>query len=220
MEDILVVIDGPAGAGKTTISRKLSQRLGFRYVDTGALYRSIALYMVESGIDVLDKDGIIKGLESIEIKLSEQGDIILNGEIVSDKIRQPEISMAASKVSALKEVRSFLFEIQRNIGADKRAVFEGRDMGTIVFPDADIKFFLTASPKIRAERRFLEIKDKTDQRFEDVFEDMKKRDKADMERENAPLKQAEDAILIDSSEMSLEDVVDKMVFAAKNKKMV
>lgn len=220
MEDILVVIDGPAGAGKTTISRKLSERLGFRYVDTGALYRSIALYMVESGIDVLDKDGIIKGLESIEIKLSEQGDIILNGEIVSDKIRQPEISMAASKVSALKEVRSFLFEIQRNIGADKRAVFEGRDMGTIVFPDADIKFFLTASPKIRAERRFLEIKDKTDQRFEDVFEDMKKRDKADMERENAPLKQAEDAILIDSSEMSLEDVVDKMVFAAKNKKMV
>lgn len=220
MEDILVVIDGPAGAGKTTISRKLSQRLGFRYVDTGALYRSIALYMVESGIDVLDKDGIIKGLESIEIKLSEQGDILLNGEIVSDKIRQPEISMAASKVSALKEVRSFLFEIQRNIGADKRAVFEGRDMGTIVFPDADIKFFLTASPKIRAERRFLEIKDKTDQRFEDVFEDMKKRDKADMERENAPLKQAEDAILIDSSEMSLEDVVDKMVFAAKNKKMV
>lgn len=220
MEDILVVIDGPAGAGKTTISRKLSQRLGFRYVDTGALYRSIALYMVESGIDVLDKDRIIKGLESIEIKLSEQGDIILNGEIVSDKIRQPEISMAASKVSALKEVRSFLFEIQRNIGADKRAVFEGRDMGTIVFPDADIKFFLTASPKIRAERRFLEIKDKTDQRFEDVFEDMKKRDKADMERENAPLKQAEDAILIDSSEMSLEDVVDKMVFAVKNKKMV
>lgn len=220
MEDILVVIDGPAGAGKTTISRKLSQRLGFRYVDTGALYRSIALYMVESGIDVLDKDGIIKGLESIEIKLSEQGDILLNGEIVSDKIRQPEISMAASKVSALKEVRSFLFEIQRNIGADKRAVFEGRDMGTIVFPDADIKFFLTASPKIRAERRFLEIKDKTDQRFEDVFEDMKKRDKADMERENAPLKQAEDAILIDSSEMSLEDVVDKMVFAAQNKKMV
>lgn len=220
MEDILVVIDGPAGAGKTTISRKLSQRLGFRYVDTGALYRSIALYMVESGIDVLDKDGIIKGLESIEIKLSEQGDILLNGEIVSDKIRQPEISMAASKVSALKEVRSFLFEIQRNIGADKRAVFEGRDMGTIVFPDADIKFFLTASPKIRAERRFLEIKDKTDQRFEDVFEDMKKRDKADMERENAPLKQAEDAILIDSSEMGLEDVVDKMVFAAQNKKMV
>lgn len=218
MEDILVVIDGPAGAGKTTISRQLSQRLGFRYVDTGALYRSIALYMVESGTDLSDKEGIIKGLESIEIKLSEQGDIILNGEVVSDKIRQPEISMAASKVSALNEVRSFLFEIQRNIGADKRAVFEGRDMGTIVFPDADIKFFLTASPKIRAERRFLEIKDKTDQSFEDVFEDMKKRDKADMERENAPLKQADDSILIDSSEMSLNEVVDKMVLAAENKK--
>ena len=211
MKEILVVIDGPAGAGKTTISKMLSEKLGYRYVDTGALYRTIALYLIENKIDIQDEEKIKKALSDIEIDLEDTGEILLNNEKIAGKIRTPEISMCASKVSALKIIREYLFNKQREVGLRKKAVFEGRDMGTVVFPEADIKFFLTADSEIRAKRRFLEIEKKSDQTYEEVLEDMKKRDKADSEREHAPLKPAKDSIFVDSSKLDTLQVVEKMI---------
>ncbi len=213
---LLITIDGPAGAGKTTVSRTLALKLGYRYIDTGALYRGIALAAHQAGIGADDDAGLAALCRHIDLDFKIAGDdlrLILNHKDVSGLIRTPEITMMASAVSARPVVRQYLLDIQRAFGAAKEAVFEGRDMGTVVFPDADIKFFLDADPAIRANRRFEELKAKkpTHPSRNEVAEDMARRDKNDSTRKTAPLKPAQDAIHIDSTTMAIEDVVAAML---------
>ena len=213
---LLVTIDGPAGAGKTTVSRALARALNYRYIDTGALYRGIALAAAEQGVAPEDDRALESLCDKLVLDFKTRGDelrLMLNDRDVSDLIRSPQISMLASAVSARPVVRRFLFDLQRNLGASKRAVFEGRDMGTVVFPDADIKFFLDADPTIRARRRYEELKAKKGQApsLETVEQDMIKRDKDDSTRQVAPLKPAPDAIRIDSSKMEIDQVIELML---------
>lgn len=213
MKDLLITIDGPAGAGKTTVSKILAVRLGYRYIDTGALYRGVAFEVISSGLNPDDDQGIEKLCSSMDIKLvpGENGMRLLsNHSDITDQIRTPEITMLASAVSAKPVVRKYLLIFQRNIGKGKRVVFEGRDMGTVVFPDADIKFYLDASLKTRALRRYREIASKTVQTLEDVGKNIRHRDKNDSTRVLAPLKPAKDAVIIDSTDLSVEAVVDHM----------
>lgn len=209
MKDYIVTIDGPAAAGKTTVSKMLAVKLKFKYVDTGALYRACALFMTETDIPFDNENLVCENLQSINIELEEDS-IYLNGENVSHRIRTPEISMGASKISSYKCVRAFLLGLQKDIGAKKNAVFEGRDMGTSVFPNADFKFFLTGDVGVRAKRRFLELQGKSSQTYEEVLEDLKKRDHDDSTRELSPLKPAEDSHLVDSAELTPEEVVEKI----------
>jgi cytidylate kinase len=211
---IVVTIDGPAGAGKTTASRILAQRLGYKYVDTGALYRAIALAAKESHINTGDNGALKKMLAglTLDLVLKEQGPgVLLNGRDVSGLIRTPEISMMASAVSARPLVREYLLGVQRRMGREKGAVFEGRDMGTVVFPEAEAKFFLDASPDNRAMRRFRELESQGAISLEQVKADMFKRDFDDSHRKLAPLRQAEDAVRIDSSNLSIEEVLEVML---------
>ena len=211
---MLITIDGPAGAGKTTVSRILAERLEFRYVDTGALYRGIALAVLEAKVDIDDDMGLEALLKDLAIGFTLRGGtsrLMLNGEDVSDKIRTPDVTMAASAVSAKPTVRQYLLEIQHALGREKQAVFEGRDMGTVVFPDADLKFFLDASVDIRAARRFKEFKGQNRQSMDEVKTDMRRRDKNDSTRAVAPLCAAEDAIVVDATSASVEQVVDAML---------
>ncbi len=210
---LLITIDGPAGAGKTTVSRNLSSRLGYRYIDTGALYRAVALEVKRAEVIADDDAGIAKVLQNLDLKFVRIDDdvkLLSKGEDISGFIRTPEISMLASTLSAKQEVRDALLGLQKDIGREKEAVFEGRDMGTVVFPDADVKFFLDASTKVRAERRYLEMKNVSSQTFEEVEADIIKRDTNDSSREVAPLKPADDAVYIDSSRFSSMGVVDFM----------
>lgn len=206
---INVAIDGPAGAGKSSIAKAVAAEIGFIYVDTGALYRSVALFALENG---LDSDGLVKSLEKINVSL-EFADgsqhVILNGADVSDKIRTAEVSMNASKVSAIPEVREFLFGLQKKIAAENNIIMDGRDIGTVVLPDADLKIFLTASAEERANRRFKEMTD-SGITYEQVLEDIKQRDYNDMHRDIAPLKQAEDAVLLDTTGMTIEEVRNRL----------
>jgi len=214
MKKSVVTIDGPAGAGKTTVSRMLADRLGYRYIDTGALYRAIALAAHEGGIDLKDDGALGKMCSALSLRyvLTEKGPRLLsNGRDVTDRLRTPEITMLASAVSARPVVRRFLMGVQRAMGHEKGAVFEGRDMGTVVFPDADVKFYLDAPEKIRAMRRFLELRPKTELTFEEVERDLVRRDKNDSTRVEAPLKPAEDAIRIDSAGLSPAEVVTVML---------
>lgn len=211
---MLITIDGPAGAGKTTVSRILAQRLGFRYVDTGALYRGIALAAQEAHIDMADDNGLGCMLKQLTIGFVVQdGDtrLLLNGKDITEEIRSPEVTMAASAVSARPVVRKYLLSVQHELGIEKQAVFEGRDMGTVVFPDADLKFYLDASVKVRALRRFNELKDKSRQSVNDVEDAIRRRDKNDRTRAVAPLRVAEDAIFIDATHLQVEQVVQKML---------
>lgn len=215
MDDRLVItIDGPAGAGKTTVSKMLADRLNYRYVDTGSLYRGVAYALQSRGVDPED-DAALRGLfRSIRLAFRRsEGEtrLFLDGEDISDRIRSPEISMMASAVSARKIVRENLLVLQRELGSEKAAVFEGRDMGTVVFPAADVKFFLDASLAKRAMRRYREMGPKSGQNLEMVEKDMRTRDSNDAGRSIAPLKPAEDAIRIDSSELSAEAVVETML---------
>ena len=214
MKKLLITIDGPAGAGKTSVSRALADRLGYCYIDTGALYRGVAYEVKRRGISPENEAKLQElchliqlGFESKETGLRLYSD----GVDISDHIRTPEISMLASAVSAKSIVRDYLLEVQRDIGQKKAAVFEGRDMGTIVFPEADVKFFLDASSKIRALRRYQELESKSSQSLEEVAQDMKKRDANDSTRSLAPLKPADDAIRIDSTDLPVEKVVDLML---------
>lgn len=206
---INVAIDGPAGAGKSSIAKATAAEIGFIYVDTGALYRSVALFALENG---LDSDGLVKSLDKINVRL-EFADgsqhVILNGADVSDKIRTAEVSMNASKVSAIPEVREFLFGLQKKIAAENNIIMDGRDIGTVVLPDADLKIFLTASAEERANRRFKEMTD-PGITYEQVLEDIKQRDYNDMHRDIAPLKQAEDAVLLDTTGMTIEEVRNRL----------
>ena len=214
MKKLLITIDGPAGAGKTTVSRALAKRLGYRYIDTGALYRAVALAVKTSGIDP-ENDDDLKQLCS-ELKLAfvlQEGDLrlSLDSEDITDRIRTAEITMLASAVSARQVVREYLLELQRNLGKEKAAVFEGRDMGTVVFPQADLKFFLSANSQTRALRRYDEMKSKSSQTLEEVSLDIRRRDHDDSTRDLAPLKPAADAIMVDSTDLSVSEVVELMV---------
>lgn len=214
MKKLLITIDGPAGAGKTTVSKALADRLGYRYIDTGALYRGIALAAKIQGVDAQDDDGLkrlCKGIDLNFVKLKEGLGLFLDGENISDRIRTPEITMMASAVSANPIVREFLLDLQKDLGREKAAVFEGRDMGTVVFPQADLKFFLDASARTRARRRYDEQKLKNSQTLDEVERDIQQRDHNDSTRNVAPLKPAADAIIIDSTQMDVDQVVDFMV---------
>ena len=208
---INVALDGPSGAGKSTIAKKTAAKFGFIYVDTGALYRSVAYYTVSQGISPDDTDKVIAGLAGCKVGLEYRGGaqcVIVNGEDVSDRIRTPEISMAASKTSAIPEVRSFLFDLQKDIAARNDIIMDGRDIGTVVLPDAQVKIFLTASAEERANRRFKELQEKGDpSTYEEVLADINQRDYNDTHRETAPLRKAEDAVEVDSTSMSLADVI-------------
>ena len=214
MKKLLITIDGPAGAGKTTVSRTLADRLGYRYIDTGALYRAVAL-AVKTRASNPENDAELKRLCS-ELELAfvqkEAGFcLFLNGEDITDRIRTTEITMLASTISARPIVREYLLDLQRNLGKEKAAVFEGRDMGTVVFPEADLKFFLDASTQARALRRYGELKSNSTQTLEEVGLDIQRRDHNDSTRELAPLKAAQDAIMVDSTDLSVAEVVELMI---------
>jgi len=214
MKKLLITIDGPAGAGKTTVSRGLADRLGYRYIDTGALYRGVALAVQIRGVDPENDDDLkllCSDLSLTIVRKKEGLGLFLNGENISNRIRTPEITMLASAVSARPVVREFLLDLQKDLGREKAAVFEGRDMGTVVFPDADIKFFLDASTHTRAQRRYAEQKTKSSQTMDEVERDIQQRDRNDSTRDVAPLKPATDAIIIDSTELNADEVVDLMV---------
>lgn len=208
---ISIAIDGPAGAGKSTISRMVAADIGFLYVDTGALYRSIGFYAVRHEIDTTDPEQVQRMLKDVTVELKfvrgEQR-VFLNGEDVSEEIRLPEMAMAASNVSAIPSVRSFLFELQQDMAKTNNVIMDGRDIGTVVLPHAQIKIFLTASPEDRAQRRFEQLKlSGTPVHYDELLEEIKQRDYNDSHREIAPLRQAEDAILVDTSGNTLEESV-------------
>ena len=214
---MIVTIDGPSGAGKTSVSRLLARRIGYRYIDTGALYRGIAL-AVKSAAVAPDDDGALERLcAELDLKFieNEKGLRILSGgRDISDHIRTPEITMLASAVSARPVVRHYLLSLQRELGKEGGVVFEGRDMGTVVFPRADLKFFLKASLKIRALRRYHELKSTTAVSLGEVEKEMKKRDENDSTRALAPLKPAADAVIVDSTDMPLEAVFEAILNTA------
>jgi len=214
MKKLLITIDGPAGAGKTTVSRALADRLDYRYIDTGALYRGVALAVQSGGIDPQNEDELkqlCRDLDLTFVRGREGLRLVLNGEDITDHIRTPGITMLASAVSARPVVREFLFDLQRDLGREKAAVFEGRDMGTVVFPDADLKFYLDAAAHTRARRRYEEQKSKSSQTLDEVARDIRQRDTNDSNRELAPLKPAADAIIINSNELNADQVVDLMI---------
>ncbi len=214
MKKLLITIDGPAGAGKTTVSRALAERLGYRYVDTGALYRGVAYEVKHQGVDPENDADMAALCSRLQLGFRQKADglRLYSGRTdISDHIRTPEISMLASAVSAKPVVRKYLLNVQRDIGIQKAAVFEGRDMGTVVFPAAEVKFFLDASLDTRAQRRFQEITPMSKQSLKQVEKDMQRRDTNDRARSLAPLKPADDAILIDSNDLSVQAVVDLML---------
>ena len=220
MKIINVAIDGPAGAGKSTISRKAAAELGYIYIDTGALYRTVGLNALRKGADLQSDDAIVATLTDdvkVELKFIDgEQRMFLSGEDVSDKIRTPEASMAASRVSAVPKVREYLFDLQKKLASENNCVMDGRDIGTVVLPDADVKIFLTASPEARAERRYKELTEKgMDVKYEDVLADMIKRDYDDSHRAIAPLKQADDAILCDTSNISLQESIELIIRTIK-----
>ena len=209
MDKIRVAIDGPGGAGKSTIAKAMAKRFGFIYVDTGAIYRTVGLRVrrAEANPKPAEEVEPLLADTKIEMKYDASGSqrMLLNGEDVSDAIRTPEMSMYASDVSALPVVRAFLLDMQRAMARENSVIMDGRDIGTVVLPDAEVKIFLTATAEERARRRFIELQAKgTECTFEQVLADMNLRDKNDSERATAPLKQAEDAILVDTTEMDLE----------------
>ncbi|WP_303836200.1 (d)CMP kinase [Ruminococcus flavefaciens] len=218
MKTVNIAIDGPAGAGKSTIAKMVSKELGYIYVDTGALYRTIALYITENNI--ADED-IETSLPDADVQLrfiDGAQRVFLGDRDVSDLIRTPEISMAASRTSAIPAVRAYLFETQQKIARENNVLMDGRDIGTVVLPNADVKIFLTASAEERANRRYMELAEKPNcPTYQEILDDIIKRDYQDMHRETAPLKQAEDAVLVDTTKLNLEESAAAIVKVIKDK---
>ena len=216
-----IAIDGPGGAGKSTVAKELAKELGFIYVDTGALYRSIGLFMLKNNVDIKDTEKVVSLLGSftLELKFIDGKQVILlNGEDVGDTIRTPEVSMAASAVSAIKEVRAYLLDTQRNIAMRNNVIMDGRDIGTVILPYAEVKIFLTASPEARAKRRYDELIAKGQKvNYEDVYREMEERDRNDSTRDIAPCVPAEDAVFLDNSNLDLNGTKDAILKIVKKK---
>lgn len=216
-----VAIDGPGGAGKSTVAKAAAKELGLIYVDTGALYRAVGVNGLRNGLDTTDEKQIKKMLKKTAVGLryiDGVQHVFLNDEDVSEEIRTPDASMAASNVSAIQCVRDFLFDTQRDIAKKNNCIMDGRDIATVVLPDAQVKIFLTASAEVRAQRRFLELQAKgSTDTYEKVLEELKQRDYQDSHREIAPLKPAEDSIIVDTSEMPLDESIATVVKLIKEK---
>ena len=214
-----IAIDGPAGAGKSSIAKILAKRMGYIYVDTGALYRAVGYFVISRGISTTDADAVVACLEEVDVQMKYvdgQQKVFTNGEDVTDKIRTAEISMAASNVSAIPKVREFLFDLQQDIAKKNNVVMDGRDIGTVVLPNADVKIFLTASPEERAKRRYKELIEKGQNVvYKDVLADVITRDHNDSTRATAPLKQADDAVLVDTSDLDFDQSVEALYKIAK-----
>ena len=214
-----IAIDGPAGAGKSTIARLAAKKLGFIYVDTGAMYRAIALYLIWKETDIYDEEALTKALDRVKINIVyEKGvqHVFLNLQDVSAEIRSEKVSIVASKSSALLPVRNKLLDIQRDIAAKNDVIMDGRDIGTNILPNAEVKIYLDASPDVRAKRRYDEMRNKGEKPdLESIKTNIIARDEQDMNRKLAPLKKADDAILIDSSYMSIDEVVEEIISLAK-----
>lgn len=218
---INIAIDGPAGAGKSTVAKGVAAKLGYIYVDTGALYRAIGVYTLRAGVDTKDGEKVSALLPEINVELKfidGVQHVFLNGEDVSVDIRTPDASMAASNVSAIPSVRSFLFDLQRDIASKNNCIMDGRDIGTVVLPHAQVKIFLTADPEERAMRRYKEliIKD-PNVKYDDVLADLKVRDYQDSHREIAPLKPADDSVVYNTTGSTLEESVEKVINIIKEK---
>ncbi|MFW5737032.1 MAG: (d)CMP kinase [Halanaerobium sp.] len=211
MENV-VAIDGPGGAGKSTIAKLLAQKLNFIHLDTGAMYRAVTLAALREDIDFDDHDKLIKLAQEINIEFDRNGEIFLNGENISEEIRTAEVNKYVSQTAAVKGVRKVLVKKQQKLAQNNKVVMDGRDITTVVLPDAEHKFFLTASLEERARRRFEEVKSKNkDADFEKIKANIARRDKLDSEREHSPLKKAEDAVLVDTTDLNIDQVLDKMI---------
>ena len=222
MSFLNIAIDGPSGAGKSTLAKKLAAALGFLYVDTGAIYRTVGLFAARNGVDCADADRVVPLLATIVIRIAYGQDdlqhMYLFGEDVTDDIRRNEVSVYASQVSAIPQVRIFLLEMQRSLAQKNNVVMDGRDIGTVVLPHADLKIFLTASPERRAERRRLELLEKGENLpFETVLAEILARDEADANRPVAPLREAEDAVRVDTSQINLEESLSVLRRVVKEK---
>ena len=213
-----MAIDGPAGAGKSTVAKAVAKRLGYRYMDTGAMYRALAWKVMRHGADPADEETLEKMLDSTAVDLGTDHTVMLDGADVSGAIRTPEVGQMASRVSGIGIVRRRMAELQRAMGRSGRVVAEGRDMGTVVFPEAEVKIYLDASPETRARRRFNELagKDST-LTLEETLADVMRRDRRDKERTMAPLRQADDAVFVDSTTLSVHAVIEKILEEVKSK---
>ena len=217
-----VALDGPAGAGKSSIAKRAAKELGFIYVDTGALYRTIGLAASRAGVEPVDSPEVDALLEKITVELTfnDKGEqvVLLNGEDVSGEIRTPEASMTASKISAIPNVRAYLLDLQRDMAKTNDIIMDGRDIGTVVLPDAQVKIFLTASPEARAGRRYKELIEKgMSVKYEDILSDVIERDYNDTHRKTAPLKAAEDSVTVDTTELDFEQSVNAIISVIKEK---
>ncbi len=216
-----IAIDGPAGAGKSSIAKAMAKKLNFIYVDTGALYRTVAIHLLDNNVDPGNTEAVEGALADIVVTMEHKEDgqhVFLNGKDVTQRIRTPEVSMAASTSSAIPAVRNFLFSLQKGMAERYNVIMDGRDIGTVVLPNAQVKIFLTASPEERAKRRTLEFEAKGEKAdYQEILEDVKKRDYQDSNREIAPLKPAEDGIIVDSSNLSFGEVVETLIDIVKEK---
>ena len=220
MNYISIAIDGPAGAGKSTLARQLAGELGYLYVDTGAIYRTVAVKTCRAGVDAADAEKVVPLLDDMDIRMEYDAQgvqrMYLDGEDVSEAIREHHVSGLASKVSAIPAVRAFLLDFQRKQAREHNVVMDGRDIGTVVLPDAQVKIFLTASPEARAQRRTLELQQKGQQAdFEVILRDIMERDEQDRNRPIAPLKQADDAVLVDTTHLDLKGSLEALKTAVK-----
>ena len=219
---VAIAIDGPAGAGKSTIAKRVAEELNFMYVDTGALYRAVALCAIQKNIEPEDSQRVSEMLSEIKVQLAFnyrfEKVVLLDGRDVSSQIRTPEVSMAASKISALPQVRAYLLDLQRDIAKENNVIMDGRDIGTVVLPDAKVKIFLTASPQVRAERRYKELSEKgANVSFDEVLRDVNERDYNDSHRQTAPLKPAEDSVFVDTTDLDFEQSVEKIISVIKER---